>query len=145
MPVKFTINNFGPIRTGSAELNRLNVLIGPNNSGKSVLATLVYAALSANPMNRAALARPYRSPLRYSVGSREPTLFSFYPEEEFDLRELAEDGKALYNKIADGIAITPHDVPSRLSKYINSAAEASLSGYVDTLIGEIERCFGSKL
>jgi predicted ATPase len=145
MPVKFSVNNFGPIRTGSAELNRLNVLIGPNNSGKSVLATLIYAALSANPMNRAALARLYRSPIRYGLGSREPTLFNLYPEEEFDLQELAKDGKVLYNKIADGMPITPSDVPSRLSTYINNAAEASLSGYADALIGELERCFGSKL
>lgn len=39
----FTLENFGPIRAGSFTLRPLTVFIGPNNTGKSYTATLVYA------------------------------------------------------------------------------------------------------
>jgi len=45
--VKFSVENFGPVRQGEFELKPLTVLIGPNNSGKSYMAVLVYALLQA--------------------------------------------------------------------------------------------------
>src|SRR5919112_5582446 len=40
---KFTVENFGPIHSGSVEIKPLTILIGANNSGKSYLATLAYS------------------------------------------------------------------------------------------------------
>ena len=37
------MSDFGPIASGSIDLRPLNIFVGPNNSGKSYLATLLYA------------------------------------------------------------------------------------------------------
>lgn len=41
--LKVSIENFGPVREGEFELKPLTLFIGPNNSGKSYMALLVYA------------------------------------------------------------------------------------------------------
>ncbi|MCY4652421.1 MAG: AAA family ATPase [Dehalococcoidia bacterium] len=45
--LKLAVKNFGPIREGEVEFKPLTVFIGPNNSGKSYMATLLYALLQA--------------------------------------------------------------------------------------------------
>ena len=49
--LQISVENFGPIREGTVEFKPLTVFIGPNNSGKSYMATLMYAlfqSLSGN-------------------------------------------------------------------------------------------------
>ena len=41
--LKLSVQNFGPVKEGEFELKPLTIFIGPNNSGKSYMATLVYA------------------------------------------------------------------------------------------------------
>ena len=41
--LKLAVKNFGPIREGEVEFKPLTVFIGPNNSGKSYMATLLYS------------------------------------------------------------------------------------------------------
>ncbi len=41
--MKIEVNDFGPIRNGAIELKPLTVLIGPNNSGKSYVSTLIHS------------------------------------------------------------------------------------------------------
>ena len=41
--VRLDVSNFGPIAEGSVELRPLTVFIGPSNTGKTYLATLIYA------------------------------------------------------------------------------------------------------
>ena len=43
--LKLAVKNFGPIREGEVEFKPLTVFIGPNNSGKSYMATLLYSLL----------------------------------------------------------------------------------------------------
>ena len=38
-----SVENFGPIREGTVELRPLTVFVGPNNTGKSYMAMLIYA------------------------------------------------------------------------------------------------------
>ncbi len=45
--LKLAVKNFGPIREGEVEFKPLTVFIGPNNSGKSYMATLLYALIQA--------------------------------------------------------------------------------------------------
>lgn len=40
--LRLAVKNFGPIREGEVEFKPLTVFIGPNNSGKSYMATLLY-------------------------------------------------------------------------------------------------------
>ncbi len=41
--LKLKVTNFGPISEGAVELRPLTVFVGPSNTGKSYLATLIYA------------------------------------------------------------------------------------------------------
>lgn len=45
--LKLAVKNFGPIREGEVEFKPLTVFIGPNNSGKSYMATLLYTLIQA--------------------------------------------------------------------------------------------------
>jgi predicted ATPase len=42
-----SVENFGPVRAGQVTLKPFTIFIGPNNSGKSYIATLVYALTKA--------------------------------------------------------------------------------------------------
>lgn len=48
---KISVENFGPIREGTVEFKPLTVFIGPNNSGKTYMATLMYALFKAFARN----------------------------------------------------------------------------------------------
>ena len=42
-PLELSVRNFGPIAEADIELRPLSVFVGPSNTGKSYLATLIYA------------------------------------------------------------------------------------------------------
>lgn len=48
---RISVENFGPIREGTVEFKPLTVFIGPNNSGKTYMATLMYALFRAFARN----------------------------------------------------------------------------------------------
>ena len=41
--LELSVSNFGPIAEGTVELRPFTVFVGPSNTGKSYLATLIYA------------------------------------------------------------------------------------------------------
>lgn len=45
--VRVSVKNFGPIAEGSVDLKPLTIFIGPSNTGKSFMATAVYAVMKA--------------------------------------------------------------------------------------------------
>ena len=45
--MKLVVENFGPIKKAEVELGPMTVFVGPSNAGKSYLAILIYAILSA--------------------------------------------------------------------------------------------------
>lgn len=44
---RIAVENFGPIKKGAVDLKPLTILIGPSNSGKSYMSTLIYSVLSS--------------------------------------------------------------------------------------------------
>jgi predicted ATPase len=44
--LRVSIKNFGPVREAEIDLRPLVVFVGPNNAGKSLIATILYASLS---------------------------------------------------------------------------------------------------
>ena len=79
--LKLAVKNFGPIREGEVEFKPLTVFIGPNNSGKSYMATLLYALLKALVDTRRSL-----SPLRSA-----PSYFSLSYEEIEEIWDWCEE------------------------------------------------------
>jgi predicted ATPase len=145
MTITIDISNLGPIRLSSADLSRLTVLVGPNNSGKSVLATVAYAALSSNPTRGPLGPRTYRSSFRLSYSFRDAILMQDMADDEPKAREIAKESKQLFQKLADGEDIVPEDIPPGLARLIERTVEFTLNSYAEALTSEIERCFGSKL
>lgn len=45
IPLSLEVEHFGPVRAGKVELRPLTIFIGPNNSGKSYIATLLHSIL----------------------------------------------------------------------------------------------------
>ena len=43
-----SVKNFGPIAEGSVDLKPLTIFVGPSNTGKSYMATAVYAVMRAS-------------------------------------------------------------------------------------------------
>ena len=41
--IKVEVSNFGPIAQANVELRPMSIFVGPSNTGKSYLATLIYA------------------------------------------------------------------------------------------------------
>jgi len=68
MELEVEIENFGPISSGKVRLKPLTIFIGPNNSGKSYAAMLVYSLLEAasRPLGRGALERLLESGLAWT-------------------------------------------------------------------------------
>ena len=70
--LRTSIENFGPISKGEIRLKPLTILMGPNNSGKSYAATLIYSLLSAHAASRYGFSRsmPFQnSPTRLDYSS----------------------------------------------------------------------------
>lgn len=58
MAIEITVKNFGPLKEAKVQLAPLTVFVGPNNTGKSYLATLIYAAMKARPSPAVVASRP---------------------------------------------------------------------------------------
>ncbi len=124
-----SVRDFGPIREGSLALRPLTVLIGPNNAGKSYLATLLYAltrALGAPAMD------PGRLPaLSFAV---EPKVRS-----QFSQSALIELRRQIGQRETLSFEDLPGEVKERLASVISEILEESAA----RASREIQRCFGS--
>ena len=67
-----SVKNFGPIAEGSVDLKPLTIFVGPSNTGKSYMATAVYAVMRA--MARAGRMTVQEGNFRETVWARLPTL-----------------------------------------------------------------------
>lgn len=132
MTLRLAVNNVGPLASGKIEIAPLTVIIGPNNSGKSVLAMLTYAATQAGSHHRNSFARPF-----YNVGTMVPSKSPLPQFEEEDLlliKDLFAQGSPKRDSITKPI-----------SKSIDSACDSLCKGLGEVFVTEIERCFGDRL
>jgi predicted ATPase len=126
------IKDLGPIRRASLDIRPFTILIGPNNSGKSVAAMLTYAAMTAVP-------RPWMlrglfpTPGRRGAGLTE---------------DLADDEKRLLEDWVSAavVASSPpksgHELVIRqMDRYI----ESQLRLYGSRLVTQVERGASTKL
>ena len=67
-----SVKNFGPIAEGSVDLKPLTIFVGPSNTGKSYMATAVYAVMRA--MSRAGHMTVRNTKLEETVWARIPAL-----------------------------------------------------------------------
>ena len=150
-----SVENFGPIREGTVELRPLTVFVGPNNSGKSYMAMLIYAVARA-----LALDLPWE--VRWAPGSaslRSGTAAPIdIPERALAMVEEAEAREevrawitshlARGNRRSDRteeISICYADLPVPLRRALQITVEDYLDSLAESLSGEIKRCFDPEL
>ena len=95
-PRQVTVENFGPIKKGTVSLKPLTIFIGPSNSGKSYMSTLIYSIL--NSENLRGFFRPGYSPhLRKSI---KKELSAIMRNNKSDIIEIPPDAlKNMYSLI----------------------------------------------
>jgi predicted ATPase len=128
--LQLKFQDVGPIKRGSVEVAPLSVVIGANNSGKSVLAMLTYAAMRA--------AETVRDEMSWrGFGSLPPGI---KPREIFKERDLDTMrqflGKARLNR---------QSVPMEILKNLEELQDMLCTSLGEQYFFEIERCFGDRV
>lgn len=127
-PLTLDVTDCGPLARGCVELRPLTVFVGPSNTGKSWLATLVYALQ------------------RYLWDSRRGRIYSF--RLAFEQPALPEGVRADLVRIAEQLAASASGHAELAAEGIELTApmEAAIRLHIEEqggeLGGEIERCFG---
>ena len=137
--LELAVSNFGPIAEGTVELRPFTVFVGPSNTGKSYLATLIYA-----------LHRFFGNASERVGGGRDSGPFKIISTDNVTLSR--EDIDRLIAWVDEGrlhaetrrysedrlrVAEMPDNVSALVRRVINSIGYAS-----GTLDDEIARCFG---
>jgi predicted ATPase len=121
--VKISVTNIGPIKQAEIDLAPLTVFIGPNNSGKSVLAAVVYATLHEVSGDRQYLiTRLWR---RVRGKDREPTeIDNFLP--------IAAEQHVPYSEV-------PVEVRDSLAELLKGA----IADFMRSISFEVQRATGT--
>ncbi len=138
--------DLGPIVEGTVELRPLTVFVGPSNTGKSYLATLVYALMEV------ALRTSYPLHGRYFQPS-EP-LFGAVPKDESELSEAVRNAIIAWSQDVDTMSQAIKDssgefsdfrldsLPLEIQDMAKDVLKRSLYLTFERFAGELQRCFG---
>jgi hypothetical protein len=136
MVIVIEVADFGPIKAASFFLRPLTVFVGPNNSGKSVLATIAYAALEKRPAIPMALLRS-RVRRQYPRGDSTDRQEALFPDERSDWLERVLDERV--------DPLSSPSIPEQIEATLRDKVADALRDYSQEFISELERCFGTKL
>lgn len=143
-----SVENFGPIREGTVELRPLTVFVGPNNSGKSYMATLVYSLYRTLIPS---LSEEYYSPFLPTRRQRDVLTRLFRDERIAKLRQDKQLQRGLAKWYREQPRRRKDSTASVLS--LPEAAQSVLDALVDeyfddqliALGQELTRCFGTRV
>ena len=141
-PLELSVRNFGPIAEADIELRPLSVFVGPSNTGKSYLATLIYA-LHRFFHNYSVIGSPGRRfPFEKPLGSvfvqlEDPAL------SEDDIACIYDwVGKIVVRHDAGELQHSPpREVPDAIAGLVHSTI-STINRHGLLFDGEIVRCFG---
>lgn len=119
-----TVADFGPITKAGVTLQPLTVFVGPSNTGKSYLATLIYCLHQS---------------FRNLVGSSDLADRDDRTPHVSDLREIGDWAKRVAG--IQGEAATLLGFPPQIESHVRSCLE-SIPGVERSLDVELRRCFG---
>jgi ABC-type cobalamin/Fe3+-siderophores transport system ATPase subunit len=132
------VTNFATLRDAQVSLNKLLVLMGPNNSGKSTAAVLLYAACRSGPWGRTVVTRANRRVQTRGWTASPP---------EFDQRYIPRAVRELRRQARDSRSITDlfDNLPQSTRALMVRPMKQMLNTYAKAYAKEIERCFGGTL
>ena len=133
-PLRLSVSNFGPIAEADIELRPLTVFVGPSNTGKSYLASLIYAL--HNSFIQIFYPQNIMPPLQEVNGNSSIKL---YKQEQTDLFKWASkmfSSDTPKENISDESDYSiPPNIQDIFDEYIRLR-------YSSTIEEEIKRCFG---
>jgi predicted ATPase len=128
--LKISITNVGPVKRADIDLRPFVVFVGPNNSGKSVIATVLYAALSQTGV---------ASSLRVARAMRNFTWDDISEDLSAEVDAFLED--AIRSSGQDTFRRMPESVRDFFSDRLND----SLYEYLSSVAEEVSRTAGVPL
>ena len=145
--IKVSVEDFGPIVSGTVELKPLTIFVGPSNTGKSYMATLVYA-LERSLGRRAT--EPYEGfvnyeTLKYAKGDTTGLFQGLKSKLGVDDRIASEIGSWAENWVSGAgetaepqVATLPREVQSLVERHMERSVRSA-----GKLLGEeLQRCYG---
>src|SRR5262249_53638311 len=139
MPVDLHITDVAMIAHADVRLGDLVVLLGPNDAGKSTLATIIYAVCRAQLREQVVYAQPGSS-LSRRLAFRLPAV------PEFDKRYVKSAGRDLVEAInSGGRKDFIEHFPESIKRLMRRPMEKILQQYAESVGSELEHCFGESL
>ncbi len=138
MCARVSVRNIGPIKSADVSLAPLSILVGPNNAGKSMMSTLLYASTSASSIAERTRLSP--TPIsRRRVQHGDQTL------SRDQIAGIQHQAEVLIEALADPTEDLYKFLTQPLLKYLQDSLQQALSTYAEEIESEIERCFSSKI
>ena len=133
-PMRLSVSNFGPIAKADIELRPLTVFVGPSNTGKSYLASLIYALHNSfsrifSPQNIMHPAQEMNGNSGLELTKQEQADFIKWASQTFSSDTPEEDMNEESN----------YTIPTNIQEMFD---EFIKHYYSRTIKEEIERCFG---
>ena len=139
-PLELSVRNFGPIAEADIELRPLSVFVGPSNTGKSYLATLIYAlhqffGAYAGERGHAGTF----SEVKYSMMDDDPEL----SEQEIRalLRWAKETNQDLESRRHVAFKLPNYELAGEVEAIVHRTL-LDTSAYAQDLANELLRCYG---
>lgn len=126
--MELEVVNVGPVRSASIALRPLTIFVGPNNSGKSIIGTVLYSVLSAKQLRHNPMVGSVRADRELLGTDGIEQAFGHY----FDLR-------------ASGVEIPFAKLDRDLRSLISYRIERIFEGYESAVDDELERTTGTTL
>ncbi len=141
--LELTVSNLGPIAEGKIELRPMSVFVGPSNTGKSYLATLIYALHRFFSAHAGTSDIHNTSDLPFALGPHPTILPRRDNLSEGDMKALYTWAEENVPKIEDGRFrwVTNSAIPESIAVLLKPAFGV-LSQYSKFLDSDIARCFG---
>ena len=121
-----SVKNFGPIAEGSVDLKPLTIFVGPSNTGKSYMATAVYAVTKAAPMSENWVR--LSSDKSYEMSEGLLTVLSDWAKQDFGSFRTS--------------TITVSNLPEKVRAWVNDATSGHLENYRNDVAEEIQKLHG---
>ena len=138
-PLELTVSNFGPIAEASIEMRPMSVFVGPSNTGKSYMASLIYALHRF--FNGYYRSSEYRFTSSGLFGNKAHLMIPQVSDPNLSKDDIA----SLFAWAKETLPSLESANPCELPKSIATLAHPMLNGIShlsEDLDSEITRCFG---